>query len=203
MRHTKNIACFFFLWTVVFLSCDRADNHSTAKGASPKALENNSASEVVLPRGDNDLAASLYVELTDKTPELKGLENNIAILADSRGDSAKAFNQFDAKNHVYYNSAGRHTEQIKDSLLRVKLAFLIKNSLTKYEVGVSGHTALLRSIDAKSLALNDLHEFLKVVRTLAVIERFQKESLPGVQPMEGYLKKLNETIRQTDSLTKK
>ena len=161
------ISTFIFL---TFGSCDNSRTQDKDKQETPKALDDKSSYEIFSKRGDADLVESLYKELADKTPELKDLEDKIENITKSKADSAESFDRYNEKNEAYYNSAKRHIEQIKDSLVRDKIKVLISNSLIKYNAKILRHTDLLKSIDTKTATLDDLHLILKIIRTLPLIE---------------------------------
>jgi hypothetical protein len=192
------------IFIVILTCCDHPTVRETEKKDTPKALEDKSSSlEMVSKRGDGDIVATLYAGLVDKTPELKQLEDRIADISESEADSTKSFDNFDSKNLSYYNTVDRYIEQIRDSLLRDKVKALVASSLASYNLSISPNKDLLKSIEAKKLALGDLHTILKITRTLPVIEKFQKENLPSPAPLKGYLKQLNGTIQYADSISEK
>ena len=190
---------------VLTLTCCK---HETArvpdKMETPKALEEKSGSlDVISKRGDGDLVETLYAELVEKTPVLKELEVRIDDVSKSEGDSTKSFDAFDSKNKSYYNSASGHAEQIKDSVLREKIKELVATSLGNYNSYTSRQKDILKSIESKKMTLSDLHIILKITKTLAVIEKFQKDNQPSINSLEGYLKQINGVIKNADSVLKK
>ena len=195
------------LSTIIFLtltSCTDSQSHDYKQQETPKALEDKSSSyEIVSKRGDGDLVESLYNELAEKTTALKELENKIDKLSRSEGDSTEVFAKFNTKNNVYYSATDRHIEQIKDTLLRDNVKKLIAGSLAKYNTSTSRYTALLNTIETKNIILSDLHSILKIIKTLPLIEKYQKDNLPTTKSFEGFIKRQNEAIRDADSLTKK
>jgi hypothetical protein len=187
----------------IIVSCN--NNRLQPQQETPKALDENDKSySLVTKRGyDEDILESLYGELVDKTPELEKLEEDIDIIYSSKGDSLEAFTNFDSKNDRYYNSADIHAQGIKDSLLRQKMKNLIQASLTNYNSLTAPHNNLLNSIESKQATLGDVHTALKIVRTLPVIAKYQKNSLPDTKPLEGYSQKLSKTIREAQTLSNK
>jgi Na+-transporting NADH:ubiquinone oxidoreductase subunit NqrC len=187
----------------IIVSCN--NNRLQPQQETPKALDENDKSySLVTKRGyDEDILESLYGELVDKTPELEKLEEDIDIIYSSKVDSLEAFTNFDSKNDRYYNSAGIHSQGIKDSLLRQKMKNLIQASLTNYNSLTAPHNNLLNSIESKQATLGDVHTALKIVRTLPVIAKYQKNSLPDTKPLEGYSQKLSKTIREAQTLSNK
>ncbi len=200
----RTIVLLLALCFLTLFSCDNSRTQDKPKNETPKALEDKSSSyEIVSKRGYDDLVESLYKELADKTPELNELEKQIDNLADTRNDSTKSFNIYNGKNKSYYQSAINHVEQMKDTVLKDKIKLLIQNSLTKYNKTVSKHNDILKSIDCKSLSLNDLHTILKITRTLLLIDKYQQDAIPATKSLEGYSKQLDKTIKFADTLTKK
>jgi hypothetical protein len=194
---------FISMALTIILSCN--NNRPQSLQETPKALDKKDKSySLVTKRGyDEDILESLYSELVDKTPELKKLEEDIDILNGSKEDSLEVFTNFDSKNDRYYNSAGNHAQGIKDSLLRLKMTSLIQASLSNYNTIVAPHNILLKSIESKQATLGDVHTALKIVRTLPVIAKYQKNSLPDTKPLEGYSQKLSKTIREAQTLSNK
>lgn len=201
MKSSIIISTFIFL---TLASCHNSRTQDNQKQETPKALEDKSSSyEILSKRGSGDLVESLYNELADKTPELKKLEIQIENLSTSQRDSTDVFDKYDGKNNLYYSSANNHIEQIKDSVLKDKMKNLINNSRAKYNSSISRHNDILKSIETKNFTLGDLHLILKITRTLPLIDKFQKENLPTSKSLEGFSKKLDETIKYADTLTKK
>lgn len=199
----KQIITAVFILAVL-ASCNSSRKQENPEPETPKALEDKSTSyEIVSKRGYDDLVESLYNELTDKTPELKKLEDKIDDLHKSKNDSTELFDKYNQKNQSYFSSANSHLERITDSLLRDKMKLLIAGSLSKYNSLISRHTDLLKSIDAKNLTLSDLHIILKITKTIPLIEKYQKDKLPSAKPLEGFSKQLDEAINYTDTLIKK
>lgn len=195
---------FISMVLTIILSCNN-DRPPQPQQETPKALDEKQESySLVTKRGYNeDILENLYSELVDKTPELKKLEEDIDIIYDSKNDSLEVFTSFDSKNDRYYNSAGIHAQGIKDSLLRQKMKNLIQASLANYNSLTAPHNNLLKSIESKQATLGDVHTALKIVKTLPVIAKYQKNSLPDTRPLEGYSQKLSKTISETEKLADK
>ncbi|PQJ09203.1 hypothetical protein CJD36_020675 [Flavipsychrobacter stenotrophus] len=171
---------------------------------TPKVLKNDEPSYTRFSkRSSSDLVDELYSEMVEKNPQLKKLEGNIQMLNEGRTDSAAAFNNYAEKNSTYYAAANSHAGQIIDSVLRKKVKDMIVSSVSDYNAITAKHDALLNIIDAKSTSLKDLHVALKIVKTLAVIHKYQTEDLPSIMPIEHYLQQQNEAIKQADMMLKK
>lgn len=196
-----------FISTIIVLTLASCDNNRTQdkpKQETPKALEDKSSSyEIVSKRGYDDLVESLYNELVSKNIDLKQLEEKIDDLNKSKGDTTNLFDKFNQKNQSYFSSADRHISEIKDSLLRDKMKVLIANNLTKYNKSIARHEELLKVVEAKNLTISDLHNILKIVRTLPLIEKYQRDNLPNTKSIEGIIKRQDEVIKLADTLAKK
>ena len=189
---------------MTLISCNNSRLRDKGQNETPTALkDNNSSYEIVSGRGYDDLVEGLYKELAEKNPDLMELETQIGKLADSKGDSLNQFDKFNSQNQRYYVAADSHTGQIKDTVLQEKMKQLIQTSLTKYGTLISRHTEILKSIDKKAVSLNDLHQILKITRTLPIIEKYQIDNLPSTKPLENYFQQMNKTVQYADSLTKK
>lgn len=198
---TKHILISTLIF-VTFVSCDNAriKENQEQKQETPKALQEEKSHEIVSKRGYDDIIVSLYKELADKTPELKDLETKLEALSTSKSDSTEQYNEYNGKNQSYYSSADNHLKQINDSTLRKKMKSLISSSLTKYNSKVYRHTELLKSIDKKTMTLDDLHEILIITTTLPLIEKYQNDNLPTTKSINGYLKQLDKAVQIENSL---
>ncbi len=195
----------FILTGLLFMlaSCNNKPTQDKPTQDIPKALEDKTASyEIISKRGNDDLIESLYNELLSKNVSLRELEDNIDALNRSRDDSTNLFNKFNRKNQAYFSDANKHVEVIKDSLLREKIKNLITNKVEKYNSLIVKHSELLKFIEANSLTIADLHNVLKIVKTLPLIEKYQQDNLPSTKSLESYLKLQEEAIKGADKLSK-
>jgi hypothetical protein len=189
---------------LLFAACENKRNEEPVKQETPKALKDNSTSyEIVSNRSYDDLVESLYNELVSKNIDLKKLEDQIESLNESRNDSTKFFDKFHQKNESYYSAANKHVAAINDSLLKVKMSRLISDNSTKYNASIDRHKYLLSSIEANNMSIGDLHNMLKIVKTLPLIEQYQRSNLPGTKSLQGYIQRQNQTIKFADSLIEK
>ncbi len=185
-------------------SCNSNRTQDKPKQETPKALEDNSfSSEIISKRSYDDLVESLYNELVSKNIDLKTLEDKIDELDKGRRDTTDLFDKFTENNQSYFSSADNHISEIKDSFLRDKMKVLIANNLAKYESSIAKHKELLKIIDSKNMTISDLHNILKIVKTLPLIEKYQSDNFPNTKSLEGYIKRQDESIKLADKLTKK
>jgi len=204
-KNMKKLTLISIVILLTFVSCDnaRVKENQEQKQETPKALQEENSYSIVSKRGYYDIIKSLYKELADKTPELKDLETKFDALSVSKSDSTEQYNEYNEKNQSYYSSADIHLKQIKDSTLRKKMKALISSSLTKYNSKVYRHTNLLKSIDKKTMTLDDLHEMLIITTTLPLIEKYQNDNLPTTKSIDGYSKQLDRVVHIENSLLQK
>ena len=189
---------------LIFACCNNNRTQEKPTQETPKALQDNTGSyELTSKRGYDNLIESLYSELVNKNIDLKKLEEKIDELNKSKRDSSNSFYEFNEKNQSYFNAANTQISGIKDSLLKDKMKLLIAANLTKYNSTISKHNDLLKMIEAKNLSIADLHTVLKIVKTLPLIDHYQKENLPNIKSLEGYIKQQDEVIQLADTLSKK
>jgi hypothetical protein len=190
---------------MIFVSCDnsRIKENQEQKQETPKALQEEKSFDIVSKRGYDDMIESLYKDLAGKTPELKDLETKLEALSASKSDSTEQYDKYNGKNQSYYSSADNHFKQINDSTLRKKMKALISSSLTKYNSKVYLHTELLKSIDKKTMTLDDLHEMLIITTTLPLIEKYQNDNLPTTKSINGYSNQLDKVLRLENILLEK
>jgi len=192
----------------LFVSCNNNKPAPENKPAEiPKVLQDNS-SEAELsyslkkraPAGD--LVEDLYNELLEKDAALSNLEHSIEKIKTDSKDSVIAFNDFDSKNNSYYDSYGRHLNEIKDSVLKNRVKQLLDNSLAKYKTHIAAHNNLIAAIAGKDITLDDLHVILKLNKTLAMIEQYQSGSLPALKPLVSIDKTYDKLLEKTEALGK-
>jgi hypothetical protein len=188
---------FISISLVALLSCN--DHKKQQQQNVPDGLQKQETSySLASKRGYRDIVERLYSELVEKTPALKKLEDDIDALKSSKDDSLDSFTTFDASNHEYYSSAQTHLTSIKDSLLRKKIQNLIQSSLASYNSLTAPHNRLLQSISSKESSLSDLHTALKIIRTLPVMEKYQKSNLPATNSLQGYANQVQKVINEAE-----
>jgi hypothetical protein len=189
---------------VALASCNDNRTPNKPHQDTPKALEDKSSSHsIISKRGSYDLVESLYAELVNKDMDLKRFEEAFNELQQSKSDTTRLFDKYNKKNQEYFSSAGSHVLDIKDSVLREKMKNLVAHQLTKYNLKIAKHHELLQLMEEKQITLSDLRQVLMLVRTLPLIDNYQKDNLPGTASFEGYIKEQEEAIQLADPLTKK
>ena len=191
----------FPIITLIGLSCN---NRTNDKLDVPDALSESDSYELYSKRSQINVVDALYADLAKKTPELDQLEKNILAMKESKEDSLEKFQSFNQNNSTYYEDAIVMKKEIKDSLLRNKINAMILESSLKYKTSIKVQQGLINKIDQQILAINDLHVYLKIIKTLPLIEQYQRtHRKANVKPLEGYLKEVDKTLKLVDTITKK
>jgi hypothetical protein len=162
------LTCFLIL-----ISCGRKKQQQP-NNETPYALEEHKSKSVFSKRAPGDLLEDLYDGLVSGKPELQQLEKDIEELSERKKDSLVFFNDFDNKNDSYYSSAQNHTAQIQDSSLKKRMMQAIEDNRTDYDSKIAGIETLVKQLDQKQLTLTDHHTMLKLILTMAMMEKFQK-----------------------------
>ncbi len=183
-------------------ACSNKPEQVHKKKEIPQALDDKGSYDVISRGNSDDLVESLYTELASNDPELKKLEGKIAELNNSKTDAITGFYRFNEKNKSFYNAADKYIQAIEDSVLRERLRILVTNHLANYNAKIGKNQELLKLIESRQLKISDLHKFLKVFKTLSVIENYQMEYSPQTKPLEGYIKKQDGTLKLVDTLLK-
>ncbi|MCC6289868.1 MAG: hypothetical protein IT249_18470 [Chitinophagaceae bacterium] len=195
---------FTKIFTGLFILLVSIACNSNRKKVTPTVLENKKINiEQAVKRGEEDILEGLYREIADTTEVLKNFESALQELYKSKNDSLAPFSTFDNQNGNYYKSAEAHTKQIADSILRTNISMLISSGIKRYDSATNRHDSLVKNILLKETTLKDLHNALKIVYTLPVIEKYQQNNLPGAEPLEGFSTRQSEIIKLADTLIKK
>lgn len=195
---------YFAVLILMLASCSDKRKEGKTVQETPKALKDKSSSYDLVPRRSNeDLIESLYKELVSKDKGLRKLEDRVRELNSSQSDSTELFDSYNEKNQDYFGSAERHLTDIKDSILREKIKKMVALQLANYQSKIVRHNELLKTIEEKQMTLADLHTVLKIVRTLPLIDKYQKDNLPATKSLDDYIKQQDAAIKLADSLAGK
>lgn len=173
---------------MAFVSCSAPEQKQPQQPEPPKALQEvKSDYSIKSSRSSGDLVQELYQELMEKDKAIKQLEDQLNTLQRTEADSTEAFTGFDEKNKTYHATAGTYLPRISDSLLRDRIKSILSNSLARYENSTVNHQQLLKQIADNKTTLNDLHIAVQLVRTLGMMEKYQKENMPSKAALLGYI----------------
>ncbi|NIG54049.1 hypothetical protein [Chitinophaga sp. Cy-1792] len=197
----------FLLFALVFgmASCDSNRPEKVPPPQTPQALEDKGKSsyEILSKRGPDDLIESIYMELAEKDSTLARLEEGMKDLNSSKDDSTASFRGYDDKIAAYYQYAARTMSEMKDTVLRDKLKVMMADSEKHYKTFSARHHSLMDTITRNEDRISDLYIMVKVVKTLPVIEKYQRDKLPGTKQLEGFIHAQRRVINLEDSLVNK
>ncbi len=197
----KLLLSFCFL---LLISCSQNKPAPQQQNNVPKALEEKSVDfSVVSKRYDNDIVQSLYNELLKEDKDLSKFEDGIGKINSDKADSLEYFHSFQSKNTSYYNSADRYLANIKDSVLKYRIKQILAESNSRFEAAVVQHKNLIQEIETKENHLADLHFAVKIIKTLPVMEKYQRENRPSLNPIQTINNEFGKLIAQADVMVKK
>ncbi len=202
MTDFRNIFGTIFIWTLLISCGGQTDNNKPTQQETPKALQD-SKLDIKSYSRSGDLTEELYLELVDKTPALKKLEEDLDAFGPKPNELKDKFNQYDGKSNNYYSSANYKASAIQDSLLKKKIIGLITTSNNKYSTKTAELNSLLKQISKNGATLNDHHSVLKIVLTLPIIEKYQDDNKPNNKEFKDLINQQEKLILRTDSLTPK
>ena len=180
---------------MIVVSCRPKEENNNLQ--TPDALQNEYSS---LKRMKGDLTEDLYQGLVDKDSLLRNLEEEIIAFRSGSLEVTKAFHNYLDKSVNYYGSVNDKVKGIKDSLLMKKMQVLIVAHKKAQEARTTEINALLKTIPANDTLLNDHHAVLKIVKTLAVMEKYQKEHLPNKSELKKLIRQQEKIIQQMNDL---
>ena len=194
------------LCLLILLSCTtRKEKNDPQQANVPRALLEDKESKSIgfKKRGTEDLLEELYEEKVKATPVLQEIEAMIDKLKEAQNDSLEVYNDFNAKNMEYYNSAKRHVSSVKDSLLEKEIKSILERSITEYDNKMSRLNNFVAVLDKKPGSVNDRYSVLKVLISLGMMKDYQQKNMPSSKPVEGIIDNYDRLIQKMDSVISK
>jgi len=203
MKRVHTLIIVYFFLIVISGSCGRKSPNEIQQSAESAVLNESSSEVKTYLRSSSNLVDDLYKELVDKSPALNKIEEDLESLAPKANKVNSGFNEYDLKSKNYYSAANNKAGYITDSLLRNSIKEIIEKSKNQYANNSAGLNALLKQISQNGTSLHDHHEALKIVMTLPVIEKYQKENFPDADNYKELVKEQEKLIEQMDSIISK
>jgi len=190
----------FILFSLILLASCQKNDSNTTNNEEPKALQEESIS-FGRSSGQNNLTDELYKGMVSQSPELKSLENELKNL--NLIDTLNLFDSYNEKSENYYSSAKAKVNTLQDSILKIKILNLLKLSEDKYDKRTSDINSNIKTIYQKKQDLVDYHNILKILLTIPLIEKYQKDHLPKNDPFKKIIEKENQLIEKVKQNTPK
>ena len=147
-----------------------------------------------------DLVDALYKELESADSTLSNVASTVIELLEEKEEVENNFNKFDAKNKSYYNDASIHIDKIYDSAIKKNTSLVMQKHQASYFGRIWTTKQLISRLESKNKRLNDLLVVLKLTRTMAVMEEFQKNQLPSTKDFISLEQKFDKTISDIEKL---
>jgi hypothetical protein len=149
-----------------------------------------------------DLVEALYEELVSHSNELKELEKEIKAMKAAYPDSLEAFKTYHEKSVQYYESAEKKANSITDTALKNAVLRMIRKSQGNYRDTISTFTQFDSLVQKRAAAIDHLHQVIKLMSTLPVIEEFQVSNRPDTISSGDLISRMDKLIAKMDSLTR-
>lgn len=149
-----------------------------------------------------DLVEALYEELVNNSNDLKELEREIKEMKVTWPDSLEAFKTYHEKSSQYYELAEKKANGITDTTLKQSVLDYIKKSRQHYRDSIAPLTNFDSLIQKRAATIDNLHQALKLMATLPVIEEFQLSNRPDTFATADLTRRLDELIVKLDSMTR-
>lgn len=153
--------------------------------------------------GGVNYVESFYNDLLENSPTLKKLEKDLSDMRIHENDLDDKKHSFEYKPDQYYNDAKYKATLIQDSVLKRKMLSLIQNSNTHYNSKLTSLNSLMDQMSQNNIKLEDHHSVLKLVLTLPIIEKYQKDNYPNEKEYKEFIQTQSRMIQRMDSLCPK
>lgn len=206
MRKFQN-AFFVYVVLTIQISCNGPTMvrppKTEQKEETPKALQENSLDVVSKSYRTNDLVQELFQELVEKNETLKKLEESISNCQSKPSSVKQDFETYNSKSTNFYNSAENCAANISDSQTKKLILKFISNSELNYQNGTNDFKNLIDQISKNGTKMEDKHNILKIVLTMAEMEKYQKSSRPSKKPLQELIQEQEKTMKQIENSTPK
>ena len=152
-------------------------------------------------KGRFNLVEKFYQELVDKSQELKNLESEIKELSNREALLIQNFNDYHADSKEYYADAIQFSNSISDTFLKNKMLKLVTKSTENYNLSIDPILKNITKSKQNDIGIADYHSVLKIVKTISVIEKYQKDNLPSNSAFENHIKNQNNIIEKIKGQT--
>lgn len=194
----KKVNYIILISLMLFASCTTKTGNDPAQ--TPEALQDDYSS---LKRSKGDLVEELYQDLLKRDPVLKKLEENLNGFRSGSSEAIQPFHNYLDKSEDYYAAVNGRAKMIKDSLLMKRMQSLIAGHQKAYKSRTAELNSLLDTLATHNAQLNDHHSALKIVKTLPMIEKYQKENLPNTNELKKLIQQQEKMLKQMKDLLPK
>jgi hypothetical protein len=198
----KKYLVILFILSICAFSCESNRNESSSQEKIPEPLEEESSMEISSSRS-GDLVQQLYNDLAKRDEQIKSIEKQLNNLRKYKNDSLEVFDKYSENNSSFYNVASTYSSQITDSSLKRQMDALIGQSLERYNNQMIAHKNVVKAIELNNRTIANLHLALMILRTIPIMEKYQKHHKPSVEPLQNYKSKQAEASKNLQTLIKK
>lgn len=188
-------AGFLIALTVVSCSNDSSNLRAPNDDQTPTILleDGDNTTRFSLRKTRNgSILDEIYFEIIEKDKELVLLDSTIRAYLHVNDTLFANFKHYDDKSDYYYNQLVHKRGKMQDTILSARLDSIIAKSMKRYD-GITKETdTLIYQVKDLSGDISDRYHFLKVMITLPVMEKYQRDHHPSNKPIEKYLREQQE-----------
>jgi len=166
-------------------------------------LSSSSSTKFSYGKGRYNLVDKYFQEIVNESPELKILESELRNLENKQEKLEDDFKNYHSKSKEYYKDATDVMNEISDSALKRKMLSIITKSTENYNSKSLVINNNLKTITKNDVVLSDYHRVLKLVKTLAFMEKYQNEAKPQVKLYEDFISEQTNMVEKIKSQTPK
>ena len=148
--------------------------------------------------GGRDMVEELYDQAVKQNDNLKSIEDDIEKFDKKKQEAVEKYNSYNSYNTRYYQDARSYTATISDPATNKRAIDLISASEARYQTKITDWKATIASLNASEKELRNLHGFLKIMISEAMIDKSQNSGLPDsgkAKEVNGDIQKIIEKIR--------
>lgn len=147
-----------------------------------------------------DLTEKFYKEIKNQNITYTKLEQDILTLKPAIDKDSNRFIVYDNCASYGYKEIKKIASSISEESLRKKIMTLLNKSHKKYLTKTSELKSLFDQVSANNEKLNDNYKILKIVLTLPILEKYQKENLPDIREYNNLSNAQEQLIERTEKL---
>jgi len=170
------------------------EQHTAIPDIPPALQEPTVADEVTssLSRGKygTDLVNALFDDVLESDTALRALMKALRTQQLSHEERTRAFHLYEMQNDQYYASALVHAGKLTDTLERADQVLVLAESERRYDSGMTKRRALIEEYARSSARTEDLVELVKLQRTLALMESYQRTARPDSSLLQDELQRI-------------
>lgn len=192
----KTVVFFLVITGCLFFACEEhRDTQQPNKQSVPEPLQDDSRISIMSKGRDySNLVEELYEDQVTQTPALQKLEDELALHSDAYQKLVAETQLYTSKSIRYYQGTFDLVQTLQDSVLKNQIRSLIEQHRKNYDAQTEELKGLLDVLAHTQASIEDYHTAFKIIQTMPVIARYQKENMPASKPYKTLQKQADSTL---------